>query len=63
MPRHGFAAWRSREQMQLLQANALDVLASGRPRCPLCGTPLPDAGTPHFCPPTNGHQKLTLEAE
>lgn len=58
-----FRCLASREQIQLLQANALDVLASGRPRCPLCGTPLPAAGTPHFCPPTNGHQKLTLDGE
>ena len=49
----------TREQMQLLQANAIEVLSAGRPRCPLCGTPLPEPGTPHFCPPTNGHQKLT----
>jgi uncharacterized repeat protein (TIGR03847 family) len=53
----------TREQLQVLQANALDVLAAGRPRCPLCGAPLPAAGTPHFCPPTNGHQKLTTEDE
>jgi len=53
----------TREQMQLLQVNAIDVLSAGRPRCPLCGTPLPAAGTPHFCPPTNGHQKLTAEDE
>jgi uncharacterized repeat protein (TIGR03847 family) len=53
----------TREQMQLLQANAIDVISSGRPRCPLCGAPLPAAGTPHFCPPTNGHQKLTAEDE
>jgi len=53
----------TREQIQILQANAIDVLAAGRPRCPLCGAPLPSAGTPHFCPPTNGHQKLTAEDE
>jgi uncharacterized repeat protein (TIGR03847 family) len=49
----------TREQLQMLQTNAIDVISAGRPRCPLCGTPLPAAGTPHFCPPTNGHQKLT----
>lgn len=49
----------TREQLEKLQVNTLDVLSSGRPRCPLCGTPLPAAGVPHFCPPTNGHQKIT----
>ncbi len=58
-----FRCLATRQQMELLQANALDVISSGRPRCPLCGAPLPAAGTPHFCPPTNGHQKLTLEDE
>jgi len=58
-----FRCLATREQMQLLQVNALEVVASGRPRCSLCGTPLPEAGTPHFCPPTNGHQKLTIEEE
>lgn len=49
----------TREQLEKLQINTLDVLSAGRPRCPLCGTPLPNAGVPHFCPPTNGHQKLS----
>jgi uncharacterized repeat protein (TIGR03847 family) len=51
----------TRDQTERLQVNALDVLSAGRPRCPLCGTPLPAAGVPHFCPPTNGHQKLIDE--
>jgi uncharacterized repeat protein (TIGR03847 family) len=50
-----------REQIEKLQQNGIDVIAGGRPRCPLCGTPLPSTGVPHFCPPTNGHQKLTAE--
>jgi hypothetical protein len=29
------------------------VTASGRPRCPLCGSPLD--GSLHFCPGSNGH--------
>jgi uncharacterized repeat protein (TIGR03847 family) len=49
----------TREQMETLQVNSMDVVNAGRPKCPLCGTPLPAAGVPHFCPPTNGHQKLT----
>lgn len=47
------------EQMERLQANSLEVISAGRPRCPLCGAPLTTAGMSHFCPPTNGHQKLT----
>jgi uncharacterized repeat protein (TIGR03847 family) len=53
----------SRAQMESLQANSQEVVAAGRPRCPLCGTPLPAAGVPHFCPPSNGHQRLTGDEE
>ncbi len=56
-----FRCFVSREQLEKLQVNALDVISAGRPRCPLCGTPLTNPGMPHFCPPTNGHQKLTEE--
>lgn len=52
----------SRAQMEALQLNALEVVSAGRPRCPFCGTPLASAGMPHFCPPMNGHQKLSSEA-
>ncbi len=48
----------TREQMEALQTNTLEVIAAGRPRCPFCGTPLSVPGLPHFCPPMNGHQKL-----
>jgi uncharacterized repeat protein (TIGR03847 family) len=51
----------SRAQLEALQLNALEVVAAGRPRCPFCGTALSQAGLPHFCPPMNGHQKLTSE--
>jgi uncharacterized repeat protein (TIGR03847 family) len=54
-----FRCMTTREQLEKLQVNTLDVLSAGRPRCPLCGTPLPNPGVPHFCPPTNGHQKMT----
>ena len=33
-----------------------DAVAGGRPRCPLCGTPLEGSGE-HFCPGSNGHGK------
>lgn len=58
-----FRCLASREQMEALQNNSLEVVSAGRPRCPLCGTPLTTAGMPHFCPPTNGHQKLTADEE
>lgn len=35
-----------------------EIVAAGRPRCPLCGTPLTEPG--HFCPPSNGHARLTV---
>lgn len=53
----------SRRQMEMLQANSMEVIAAGRPRCPLCKTPLSAPGMPHFCPPMNGHQKLDGDEE
>ncbi|HUS15539.1 MAG TPA: DUF3090 family protein [Chloroflexia bacterium] len=50
----------SREQMQALSRQALEVVASGRPRCPLCNTPL--TGPTHWCPRSNGHAPLPSEA-
>lgn len=58
-----FVCTATRDQMLALQANSLDVAAAGRPRCPLCHTPLSAPGMPHFCPPTNGHQKLLGDEE
>jgi uncharacterized repeat protein (TIGR03847 family) len=58
-----FRCLTTRRQMETLQSNSLIVVASGRPLCPLCGTPLSNPGMPHFCPQTNGHQKLTGDAE
>jgi uncharacterized repeat protein (TIGR03847 family) len=34
-----------------------EVVAAGRPLCPLCGRPVEQAGQPHFCPGSNGHSK------
>jgi len=43
----------SRSQLSRL-SEAINVITSaGRPRCPICGSPL-DSG-PHFCPGSNGH--------
>ncbi len=58
-----FRCLATRKQMEALQANSMEVVSAGRPKCPFCGTPLQSAGLPHFCPPTNGHQKLTAEDE
>jgi len=58
-----FRCLATRRQMEALQAHSLEVVAAGRPRCPFCGTPLSQPGMPHFCPPTNGHQKLTPDDE
>lgn len=49
----------SREQLQRVEEQIERIVAAGRPRCPLCGTPLSD--DPHFCPPSNGHAHLTVE--
>lgn len=36
-----------------LRRQVLEVVASGRPPCPLCGGPLDPSG--HICPRSNGH--------
>ena len=43
----------TRTQMRALSEYALEVVASGRPSCPLCGRPIDRQG--HFCPRTDGH--------
>lgn len=43
----------TRAQMRALSEYALEVVASGRPICPLCGRPVDRGG--HFCPRTDGH--------
>lgn len=42
----------TREQMRALSEHALDVVAQGRPTCPLCGNPIEAEG--HFCPRSDG---------
>jgi uncharacterized repeat protein (TIGR03847 family) len=51
VPAARFVATRS--QMRALSEYALEVVASGRPSCPLCGRPIDRQG--HFCPRTDGH--------
>lgn len=47
----------SREQALPVIAQVEQLVAAGRPLCPLCKLPLPEVGADHFCPPTNGHSK------
>jgi uncharacterized repeat protein (TIGR03847 family) len=51
VPAARFVATRS--QMRALSEYALEVVAAGRPNCPLCGRPIDRQG--HFCPRTDGH--------
>jgi uncharacterized repeat protein (TIGR03847 family) len=40
-------------QFRRLSEQIAGIVATGRPRCPMCGQPL--SGRVHFCPPSNGH--------
>jgi uncharacterized repeat protein (TIGR03847 family) len=42
----------TREQIQGLTEKIVQVVAAGRPRCPLCGAPIEGK---HVCPASNGH--------
>jgi uncharacterized repeat protein (TIGR03847 family) len=48
--------WAMRGQMQALSRHALDVASRGRPICPLCNRPIDPDG--HFCPKSNGHDRV-----
>lgn len=39
-----------------------DIIASGRPTCPLCGAPM-DKGGAHMCVRSNGHSKQPIPDE
>ncbi len=41
-------------QVRALCAKIADIVAAGRPRCPLCGAPIEET---HVCPLANGHVK------
>lgn len=43
----------TRSQLAGLVARGAELVASGRPPCPLCGAPIDPAG--HACPRSNGH--------
>ena len=50
----------TRDQLQSLSEQIQGVVSAGRPRCPLCATPLTE-GVAHFCPPSNGHARIQAE--
>lgn len=47
-----------RGTMRTLSSEIGTVVSAGRPRCPLCGTPLD--GSPHVCPGSNGKTPHSL---
>jgi uncharacterized repeat protein (TIGR03847 family) len=44
----------TRPQLRVLARHGSQVVARGRPPCPLCGNPLDPGG--HICPAQNGHR-------
>jgi uncharacterized repeat protein (TIGR03847 family) len=48
----------TREQVAAVAIRGTQLVAAGRPPCPLCGYPLDPKG--HTCPRTNGHRPPTL---
>ena len=50
--------WATRSQIRAMSRHASNVVASGRPRCPLCGEPMDPSG--HVCPKKNGHKKVEV---
>ncbi len=47
----------TREQIAALAARGAQIVAAGRPPCPLCGQPLDPEG--HMCVRLNGHRRPT----
>jgi uncharacterized repeat protein (TIGR03847 family) len=45
----------TREQVAGFIARARELVAAGRPECPICGQPMDPEG--HVCPRSNGHKK------
>jgi uncharacterized repeat protein (TIGR03847 family) len=52
----------SREIGRTLSEEAAELVAKGRPVCPMCGSPM-DLGRTHVCPEQNGHLPLTFDDE
>ncbi len=51
--------WASPEQMRAVSKLAKDIVAQGRPICPLCQRPMDPEG--HLCPRRNGHSHKIME--
>jgi len=51
----------SQEHSASLVANLDDIIAGGRPTCPLCGAPIEAAG--HACIRSNGHSRQPIPDE
>jgi len=50
-----FACRATRDQLRALSRNISEVVAAGRPRCPLCGEPMDPQQKSHGCVRANGH--------
>jgi uncharacterized repeat protein (TIGR03847 family) len=48
--------WATRAQMRALSDHTLEVVNQGRPICPLCDSPIDPDG--HFCPKSNGYERV-----
>ncbi len=46
--------WAAPAQMRAFSVQAQEIVAAGRPTCPMCGEPIEPEG--HFCPRKNGHR-------
>jgi uncharacterized repeat protein (TIGR03847 family) len=53
---HALAFLFTHQQAQQLSSTVAVLVTSGRPVCPLCGTPLD--GSPHACEKQNGHHDI-----
>jgi uncharacterized repeat protein (TIGR03847 family) len=51
--------WATLGQMRALSRLAKEIVAQGRPICPLCQQPIDPEG--HFCPRGNGHGKRIVQ--
>ncbi len=51
-----FSCQLSRGQCRVLSRTIVEVVAGGRPICPLCDIPMDPSG--HVCPKANGHHKV-----
>jgi uncharacterized repeat protein (TIGR03847 family) len=52
----------SREIGRSLSEEAAELVAKGRPICPMCGSPM-EVGKTHVCPRQNGHLPLVFDEE